>query len=289
MATSDIVARVRAVLYGAGIGEKPVIIEVAADAAETITGGKIVFTVASGQGAKISAGDVLGVYGAASAAVAHVFYVLSVSTDTVTALNTYWGSTASAVDALDDALLEIIPGGGTTEWMIFQQVEAVFDGFLWDQIWAFNTYAVTPDLSNYQVELNAAVESIHQAFQLISGRVVDIGYGMEKNVHTSVSSTGVIAELVAIDGSNVFLTVRERITEASTIDDVMIHMIATGAAALALDGGIANASMEASAKDNQIAVQLSPSRALWNSFGTLRAAIAADLSVEESGFEYDRG
>lgn len=293
MATSDIVQRARAILYGYGLGEKPALVEVNADAAETITGtSQIVFNLAAGEGArsKLAAGDVLSVFQSASAAAAFVMYVKSVSTDAVTATLTYGGSPASTTDDLDGLTLEILPGGAVSEHLLYQHVETVFASLLWEGgVWAYNTYAVTPDLSDYQVELNAAVEEIEQAWQVVAGRRIDIGFGMEKNVHTSVSSTTVIAELVALDGSNVFLTVRERLTESSTLDEAQTQCIATGAAALAAGGSVYSATLEASSKDNQARAELSPSRALWNDFGTLRQAISNDLALDSEGFEYDRG
>jgi hypothetical protein len=229
------------------------------------------------------------VWGAASASVAHVVYVLSVSSATVTAINGFEGSPAVADTLLDGAILEIIPGGGKAEWHIWQAMESVFTSLLWPDIWEYATYSITPDLSDYQVELNAAVEVIEDAWQVIGGTRYEVPFSMAKNVHTSVSSTTVIAELVAYDSSNVFITTRNRVTESSTLDAGMDHMIATGTAALVAGATVVPATMESAGKDNQVRLERSPARRLWQDFGTMRSQIVTDLSFELGAFEYDRG
>ncbi len=290
MATVDIVQRAKSILFGPGIGEKPVLLQCAADAAENISGNIVTFDMTSnGEAAKVEGGDVMGVYDAATASVAHAVYVLSVSSATVTAVNGFDGSPVVADTLLDGAIMEVIPGGGVTEHYIYQQVEAVFTGLLWPDIWEYATYSITPDLDDYQVELNAAVEKIEDAWQVIGNTRYEVAFEMTKNVHTSVSSTTVLAELIAFDSSSVFITTVNRITESSTLDEARTQLIATGAAALCAGSTRSPASMEASGKDNQMRAERSASRSLWQDFGTLRTALSEDLSKETHWFEYDRG
>ncbi|GAG37582.1 unnamed protein product, partial [marine sediment metagenome] len=69
MADTDIVQRVKSILYGTAIGEQPTIVQAAADAAESSPAAVVTFTLASAEGAKVSAGDMLSVYAAATATV----------------------------------------------------------------------------------------------------------------------------------------------------------------------------------------------------------------------------
>ncbi len=290
MATVDIVQRAKTILYGHGIGEKPVLIRCNADAAESATGDIVTFALLdAAEGDKVTGGDVLSIWNAATASVAHVVYVISESAGTVTAVNGFLGSPVVADTLLDAAVLEILPGGAISEHIIYQNVETVFLSLLYPDIWEYGTYSITPQLDDFQVELNAVVERIEDAWQIIGSTRHEVAFSMAKNVHTSVSSTTVIAELVAFDSSSVFITTVNRITESSTLDEAMTQMIATGAAALAAGGTVHEATLEASGKDSQIRIERSASRAIWQDFGTLRSALSAILEKEVDWFEYDRG
>ena len=290
MATTDIVQRAKTILYGHGIGEKPVILLAAADAAETSPTALVTFTMAdSNEAAKTSAGDTLSVFNAATASVAHAVYVTSVSGADVTGINGYLGSPVVADTLLDGALLEILPGGGVSEYIIYQAVESVFTSLLYPDIWERATYSITPQLDDFQVELNAAVEDIEDAWQVIGTTRHEVAWSMARDVHTSVSSTTVIAELFAFDSSSVFITTKNRITESSTLTEALTQLVATGAAALAAGGTVHEATLESTGKDNQVRVQRSASRAIWQDFGTLRTALAEDLGKDLDWFEYDRG
>ncbi len=290
MATSAIVQRAKSILYGHGIGEKPVLLECAADAAETISNDTITIALKdAAEGDKVTGGDVLSMWNAAASTNAHVLYVLSEAAGTVTCINGFLGSPAVADTNLDSAILEILPGGGVSEHVIYQNVETVFLSLLYPDIWEYATYSITPQLDDFQVELNAAVERIEDAWQIIGSTRHEVAFSMAKNVHTSVSSTTVIAELVAFDSSSVFITTVNRITESSTLDEAMTQMIATGAAALAAGGTVHEATLEASGKDSQIRLERSASRAIWQDFGTLRTALSVTLEKEVDWFEYERG
>lgn len=289
MATADIVARTRSILYGNGLGEKPSIVIGASNANESVSGSLATFTLASSEGDKVAVGDVLGIYGGADADGAFLVYVTSVSTDTITGINGYLGSpsiTGSDSGDLDSALLEINPL--QSEHFLYQSVETVFNSLLWPDLFEFKNYSVTPDLSDYQVELNAAVEEIINAKQSIAGTFVDVMWSLDKNMSTSVSSTTVLAALYAMDGSSVYLTTRNRLTESSTLNEAQTQCIATGAAAIAAGASISGAAMEPSNKDNMERVQLSPAQQLWRDFVTLRTALADDQSREIDWFEIHR-
>lgn len=231
----------------------------------------------------------LSIFGAATAANAHAIYVTSVSGADITGINGYLGSPDVADTDLDGALLENLGGGMITEHIIYQAVETVIGTLLWPDIWEFTTYSITPQLDDFQVELNAAVEKIVNAFQVIGTTRHEVPFDMMKNVHTSVSSTTVIATLAAFDSSSVFIETINRITESSTFSEALTQLVATGAAALAAGGTTYEASLESTGKDNQVRLERSASRAIWRDFGTLRTAMSEDLSQEIDWFTYDRG
>jgi hypothetical protein len=286
----DIVQRAKTILYGHGIGQKPVLLQCKADASESVSGSIVTFDMIDNpEAAKAEAGDVLSVYDSATAAVAHALYVLSTSSATIACINGYLGSPVVADGLLDGKILELIPGGGVSEHIIFQHVETVFDTLLWPDLWEYQTYTITPDLSDYQVELNIAVESIEDAWQIIGDTRHEVAFDMAKNVPTGVSSTTVIAELYAFDSSDVYITTKNRIAKTSTFDEGLTQMVATGAAALSAGGTSYEATLEATGRDNVIRLERSVSRTLWQDFGTLRTARMDDLSREVDWFEYDRG
>lgn len=284
---TEIVARTRSLLYGQGIGEKPTIVLAPSAANETSIGTTVVFDLATAELAKVQAGDNLSVLGAADATGAHSVYVMSKNSTSVTALSSYMGAPAVAADGdLDGAVFEL--NSLKSEHFLWQAAESVISTLLWPEVFKYNTYAVTPDLSDYQVDLNAAVESIQGAYQVWAGERINIDFEMRKNVHTSVSATGVLGVLYAVDGSSVYLTTRERWLEADTMSEALKQCVATGAAAIALGASRSSTDLESAKKDSQFRGQRNPADAVWRDFVTLRSALAADVAVEEDMFEIRR-
>lgn len=287
MAAVDIIARAKAHVYGQGVGEAPSIVLAASNANETVSAPTIVFTVATGSGSQIQAGNVLSIVNAATAADAYMLYVLSVATDAVTALMGYMGSPSpTTANDLDGAVFEIDPL--KSEWLFWQKMEAVVNTMLYPQIYKYNTYTITPDLSDYQVELNAAVEEIEDAKQIVAGTIYSIPFGMQKNLSTSVSSTGVLGELYAYDGSSVYVTAKERYLASDTLPAGLEECVAVGTAAMVVGAARSSTDLEQSSKDSQFRGQRNPADSLWRDFITLRSSISEDLASEVDWFEYRR-
>ena len=288
MAASDIVARTRSLLYGTGLGEKPTIVLAPAAANETSIGTTVVFDLAAAELAKVEAGDVLSVLGASAATGAHSVYVLEKDSTSVTALASYEGSPAVTADGdLDGVVFEL--GALKPEHFLWQAVESVVSTMLYPEIYKYATYTITPDLTDGQVELNANVESIEMAWQDYASQKVPIPFEMSKNVHTSVSSTGVLGTFGALDGSSVYVTARERYVESDSMSEALVQCIATGAAALAIGGSRSATDLESAKKDSQFRGQRNPANDLWRDFVTLRSAIGNDIAAEVDWFEYRRG
>ncbi len=290
MTAAAVVNRVKSLLYGQGLGEQPTIVQAPAAANETSFGTTVTFALATAERAKVGNGDVLSVMNATTAADAYMLYVLSqnVTAGTVTAVTPYFGSpTVDADGELDDALFELNPL--KSEHFLFQAVESVFTTLLYPQIYKYGSYTITPDLVHYQVELNAAVMEIEDARQQISSEFVPIGFGLKLNTPTAVSSTTVLGELVAIDGSSVYITTKERYLETDTISEALTECVATGAAALAVGASRSSTDLESAKKDSQMRGQRNPANDLWRDFITLRTALSDDLASQVDWVEIRRG
>lgn len=285
MAATDIVQRVKAHLYGQGVGEKPTIILGAADAAETVTAPTIAFDIADGD--QVQAGDILSVIDAADADSAYVLYVLSKATDTVTALMGYFGSPSpSTADDLDGAVFEINPV--KSEWLMWQKVETTIDTLLWPNVYKPNTQSIAPDLATGQNEISATVMDILGAQQEIAGIWESIPWSLDIDVDTNVSSTGNLVSVGAIDGSTVYLKTIERYTAADTMSAALEECVAVGAAAQILGAARSSTDLEASSKDSQFRGSRNPAQQLWQDFITLRSSLNDDLAKQVDWFEYHR-
>lgn len=252
MARSDYVEATLNLLYGQGLGEKPSIRLAAADAAESISTNTMTFDLATGDGANVKAGHILSVMGATRAA-SYGLYVTDVSTDTLTVLRTYRGSpdAGGSADLLDGAVFYQNPLAMGHE--IHDMIDRVVDRMLWPQVWDYDTATVTPDLTDGQVELPATVMDLDSAYQIIGGEAYPVPFAVQRNVHTTVSSTGVLGTIGAINGSTVYYTSKSKFTigDESGDDAAVVHLVALGAAALLVGGEVAAAEMERAKKDAQ--------------------------------------
>lgn len=282
MARADIIGEAHSILYGSHFGEKPALRRCAASASVTVSGSIATFTLYAGEGAKCRAGDVLAHYYPSDKAKCYVFLVISVSTDTITAYNGWQGATAiaNASTDLNSSILEQNPA--VTMYEIHKKAEAVFAAHLWPDIFKFNTYSITPNLATGQYALNAAVKDIIGAYQKIGGVVTPIPCRLERRLHTTLASTGVLGEFQWYDASTCYLSTREKLDEDdSTHDAAVIAIAGLGTAALCLGANISERTMEPSNKDNQAEMQRAdPAALLWRDFLTVRGEYARDLGDE---------
>ncbi len=281
MALVDIVSRTRTLLYGVGLGEKPPIREVASDASETITGQKIVFTMDTDEGAKIKPGDVLSVYGAATAALSHVVYVLSMSSEVVTAVNGYMGSPVIPADGVDGALVEQNPPWSAYE--IFEAIDTVFANLLWPYVYDIVSATIaSPDLVDSQEAVASETEEILHAWQVIGPTVYNVAVSprFPLEVSTDLKSTGKMVTFDWVNSSTGYYEYRAKYLLADEVDTELTHLVALGATALLLGGSMVEATLERTKKDNADAVM---SRAeagsiVWRDFLTLRQTMSEELS-----------
>lgn len=275
MAKTDIIKRAKPLIYGSGLGEKPSLVRTAASASISTTGSITTFNLFAGDGGKIRAGDVLSTLGATDETDAFVAYILSVSTDTVT-VTFIDGSPVPTGTDLDSKVLEVDPL--VSELALANAIDVITDNWLYPHVFELDaTNTVTPDLTDGQVEVVATTREILHAYQVVANTVYPVRFGLQRNVNTALSSTGVLAHFEAYDGSTVYYTAVEEVTDETTNTGLQ-HMIATGAAALCLDGTIVETTLESAKSDSQNRQAESAASALWRSFLTQRQAYAEDLS-----------
>lgn len=296
MALTDVYNATRSLLYGSGLGEKPSIRLAAADAAEVTSSPPLVsFALASGEGAKVKAGEVLSVYSPSDASAAYAVYVTSIATDTITGVNGALIGAPSIVAAgsLDSVLFEQDPL--ITSHEIHEAITTVLERFLWPDVYQVETKTISsPDLVDGQEGVAADVQEIMAAWQVIGDTVYSVPFQRHPlDVDTTIKATGRMAEFGWIDGSTGYYTVKTKIAVAD--DDgtpELTRLIATGTAALLLGGIAVEATLENTKKDNADAVsqRSQVGSLLWRDFLTLKQEYARELGRHnESRILIDRG
>lgn len=295
MALADIVHRTRALLYGQGLGEKPAMRVGAADAAESVSGQLVTFALASDEGAKCKPGQVLAVYDPSTEGDAHVIYITSIATDTVTGVNGYLGSPAvvgSDSGDLDSAVFEQSPLA--TMYEIYETIDTVVARYLWPEVYTVETKTIaSPNLVDGQEAVASDVMEILHAWQVIGSTNYRVACDTHpKTVNTSQKSTGRLAEFNWYDGSTGYYTVKTKIVEADEASEELTRIIATGAAALLLGASVVEATLDSTKKDNTDAVQKrnSAGSILWRDFLTLKQQYSTELSRDhDNRIVIDRG
>ena len=282
MALAAIVHRVRTIVYGAGMGERPAIrrAHTAATVSSTSGGLATFYLSSTTEGGYVSAGDILSVYDPADEADAHVFYTLSVSSSSITAINGYDGGPAvSASTDLDSALFEQNPLA--TGFEIFEAIDTVVANWLWPWVFDVVTATVTtPDLVDGQHAVTSEVEEIISAWQVIGSTTHLIPVSRQPyEVHTTLASTGKLATFDWINGTTGYYTYKAKFVEADEADTELTHLIATGAAAILLGASLSEATLESTKKDNAEAVAQRGSAGdrVMRDFLTLRQNMSEEL------------
>lgn len=283
MSRADIIGITRDLIYGHGLGEKPSVRRAASAATVTPSGGTVSFDLLAGEGAKVRAGDVLALRGTTAVSNAAVLEVLSVATDTVTAVVSDGSITPAN---LNDAILDQNPL--VTELTMHRALTNIVANWLYPTVFEIDaTVTATPNLSTLQVELPATTREILSAHQVVSGIVYPVGARLVRHLATALSSTGVLAEIDCVDGSTIYFTTITEITDAAT-DEGIQYMIASGAAALSLDGTVAETQLESAKSDAQNRDTGTAAQQLWRAFLSQRASLAEDLSRDTLRLEIYR-
>lgn len=279
MARADTVAKVRSILYGSGLYEKPAIRLLDGSGNDSLGSGATV-TLTTGEASSVAKGDVLsGTTGAAASA--YAFYVTGTTSTTVTAIPQYLGSPDPSAADLNGAVLEQNPKA--TEHEIHNAIDTILNSYLYPELFATAADTVTPDLSTYQVEVPAAVKEIVGVWQVQSGRVVPIKYSLHKELPTGLSSTATLLEAGFIDGSTAHYKFWRKIVESDTYD-WLEDLLAYGAAALLIDTASGNTLVPYRPDTGDVQAQLGVGEQMWRSFLTIREQARLDLSRDYPEF-----
>lgn len=262
----------RDILYGTGLGEKPSL-RVGSGTA-TVTGSTAVFDVDDGD--LVRPGDILTNYGATSTADAYSFYILSISTDTVTCVNGYEGAAIANGASVAGMIFEVMPL--VSQWKIYESIDVIIDRFLWPEVFDITQDTATPDLTTGQVDLDSADEEILNAWQVIGSETVPVSFYLQKNMSTTLFASGNMGAFDFIDASTLYYSAKRRVTASSTGDTALLNMIGTGAAAVCLGGTVVETTLDSSKKDSQERGGRDVGLTLWRDFMSQKQLYSEDLS-----------
>ena len=284
LSQSGIVSKAKASIYSSGLGEKPSIRQTTGNS--SVSGDLVTFDMASGQGAKLREGHVLTSLAATSASDAYSFYVLDVSTDTVTAVNGYDGT--AIADATAVGLLE--HNAPVSEYMLFDKVDEIIDGYLYPEIYDIINDSFTANLATGEVDADANDEEVLRAWQIVGGRMWQVPARLVDNMPTSQFASGkMIAHDVSVGGTVYYSAVR-RVSQANSSGNNLESLIAKGVAALAMETAEASTFWEYAKNDAKERRESSPSQVLWRQFYTAKSLLAEDFSRERvTSFKVNRG
>lgn len=285
LSRSTISSKVKNYLYNTGIGEKPSIRQTSGNS--TVSGDTVTFNMASGEGAKVRAGQVLSTYGATDTSDAYGFYVLSISTDTITAVNGYEG--AAIPNSTSVGLLE--HQAPVTEFRVHQAIDDIIDNYLYPEVFdLIEDEIASPNLTTGQSNADAADERVFRAWQQLGGIWYQIPAKIVKNVDTSMFASGRMIAYDAMHGSAIKYSAVRKVTIANSTDTALEDIIAKGAAALCLEGTEPSTQWEYTKNDARERSQQGPSMGLWSSFYQARRNYSESLSRESVlEFKIDRG
>ena len=273
LARAAIVKAVKDRIYNSGLGEKPSIRQASGNS--TVTGDTLTFQVADG--AKIRAGQVLSAYGSTDADDAYGFYVLSIDSTTVTAVNGY-ESTAIADAAAMPTLLE--HQATVQEYTVQKAIDDILASYLYPELFDIFIDTFTPNFVNLQAEADPLDLEVIRAWQKVATTVYQIPCKLVENMPTSDFASGKMLTYDVVTAIDVNYSAKRRVSIANSTDTALEGLIAKGAAALCVEG-----SEGAATEENP-----SQSRPLWASFYNAKRQFETALAKESvTQFKVDRG
>ena len=285
LSQSTIVSSVKDKIYNTGLGEKPSIRQATGTA--TVSGGTVTFSVAAGQGAAHRAGHVLSSYNSTDATDAYGFYILSIATDSITAVNGYEGA-AIANAASMPALLE--HQAPITEYRIHNAIDEIVAGYLFPEVFDVFNGTFTPNLATLQSNGDAGIEEVLRAWQYIGPTLYQVPLRIEPFMPTSEFASGKMLSYDVMTGTIVHYSASRRVSLADSSGTALEALIAKGAAALVVEGTETSSEWETSKNDARERSQRNPSRPLWQSFYQAKRQYAEDFSRDVvRQWKVDRG
>ncbi|KKM19618.1 hypothetical protein LCGC14_1653770 [marine sediment metagenome] len=270
----NIVKAVKARIYNTGLGQKPSLRQGTGTAA--VTDDLVVFSVATGEGAKIRSGQILSSWNSTNATDAYGFYVLSLSTDELTCANGYNG-VAIANSASVPGLLE--HQANPTEYMVQTAIDDIVASYLFPEVFDIFLDSFTPNLASLQTTADADDEEIIRAWQKVGSTTYQVPIKLIQNMPTAEFSTGKMVTYDVRVSTDVDYSVKRRVSIANSTNLALEGLIAKGAAALCIEGV-----EEAPDEEGQ-----QQSRPLWASFYNAKRQFETDIAKESvTSFKVDR-
>jgi hypothetical protein len=271
----NIVKAVKSRIYNTGLGQKPSLRQGTGTAA--VTDDLVVFSVASGEGAKIRPGQILSSWNSTDATDAYGFYVLSLSTDELTCANGYDG-VAIANSASVPGLLE--HQANPTEYTVQAAIDDIVASYLFPEVFDIFMDSFTPNLASLQTTADADNEEIIRAWQKVGPTTYQVPIKLIQNMPTAEFSTGKMVTYDVRVSTDVDYSVKRRVSIANSTNLALEGLIAKGAAALCIEGV-----EEAPDEEGQ-----QQSRPLWASFYNAKRQFETDIAKESvTQFRVDRG
>lgn len=271
----DIVKGVKARIYNSGIGQKPSVREGTGTA--TVTGDKVAFSLASGEGAKVRKGQVLSSWGTTDTTDAYGFYVLSVSTDALVCVNGFNGA-AIANSATVPVLLE--QQAAPTEYDVQAAIDDIVASYLYPELFDIVMDSFTPNMTTLQTQADALDVEIIRAWQKVGPTLYQVPIKLIQNMPTAEFASGQMLTYDVRLQTDVDYSAKRKIALATSTDAALEGLIAKGAAALCIEGV-----EEAPDEDGEQA-----SRPLWASFYNAKRQMENSIAKESvTQFRVDRG
>ena len=271
----NIVKAVKERIYNSGLGQKPSLRQ-SSDTA-TVVGDTVSFDVAAGTGAKLRAGHVLSSWNSTDATDAYGFYVLSISTDTVTCANGYSG-VAIANAATIPPILE--HQAEPTEYVVQKAIDDIIDSYLFPEVFDIFMDSFTPNLATLQSNADADDQEIIRAWQKVGPTLYQVPIKLIQNLPTAEFASGNMLTYDVRVSTSVDYSAKRKVTIANSTDTALEGLIAKGAAALCIEG-VEEAPEEGAEQQ---------SRPLWSSFYNAKRQFETSIAKEAvTQFKVDRG
>jgi hypothetical protein len=271
----DIVKAVKDRIYNSGLGQKPSLRQ--GTGTVTVAGDIASFSLDTGEGSFVRAGQILSAWNSTDADDAYGFYVLSVSTDAITAANGYNGK-AIANSASVPAIME--HQADPTEYVIQKAIDDIIDSYLFPEVFDIILDSFTPNTATLQSNADADDEEIIRAWQKIGPTQYQIPIKLVQNMPTADFASGKMLVYDIRTGADVDYSAKRKVSIANSTNGALEGLIAKGAAALCIEG-VEEADEE----------QGSPqSRPLWASFYNAKRQFENAIAKESvTQFKVDRG
>ena len=272
----SIVKAVKDRIYNSGLGQKPSIRQGTSTAA--VTGDTVVFSLATGEGAKCKAGHILSSWGSTDASDAYSFYVLSIATDALTCVNGYDGA-AIANSATVPALLE--QQAPVTEYTVQKAIDDIVSAYLYPEVFDIAQDSFTPDFSTLQSDADPLDLGIIRGWQFIGPTLYQVPIKLVDNVATAAFASGKMIVYDVRVANTVYYSAVRKVAIATSTDTALEGLIAKGAAALCVEG------VEEAHEDEDGG---SESRPLWSSFYNAKRQFTDSIAKQSvTQFKVDRG